>query len=130
MIRSSNLDVPYKTAFTNGSHSSVADVPLEKGGAGAGFGPHELLEAALATCLTISVQMHAAKHGFPLSGVSSEVKIDRSVPGEVALHYTLAFDGPLSKNQIEELRTAAANCPVGKTLSGKITLHPTADERR
>ena len=46
MIRSSSLDVPYRTAFTNGSHAAVADVPREKGGDGQGFGPHELLEAA------------------------------------------------------------------------------------
>lgn len=61
MIRASSLDVPYQTAFTNGTLEAVADVPVEKGGAGRGFGPHELLEAAFATCLTMTAQMYAAE---------------------------------------------------------------------
>lgn len=28
-----------QTAFTNGTHEAVADVPIEKGGEGRGFGP-------------------------------------------------------------------------------------------
>ena len=51
MIQVTSLDLPHQTAFSNGAFNSVADVPLEKGGAGKGFGPHDLLEAALATCL-------------------------------------------------------------------------------
>jgi putative redox protein len=125
MIQSFNLEVPYQVSFTNGSHSGVADVPCEKGGAGRGFGPHELLEAALASCLTMTAQMYAAKHGFPLAGVSSDVRLDRSVPGEVTVQYALTFDGPLSEDQVEQLRTAARECPVGRTLSGKIAIRPT-----
>lgn len=61
MIRSSSLGVPYQTAFTNGAFDAVADVPVENGGGGQGFGPHELLEAALATCLTMTARMSAAE---------------------------------------------------------------------
>src|SRR5947207_15419850 len=104
MIRSSSLDVAYRTAFTNGSHDAVADIPIEKGGAGKGFGPHELLEAAFATCLTMTVQMCAAKHGLPLQAAQCEVRIDRSVPGIVTLNYELAFDGLLTDEQAALLR--------------------------
>ena len=47
MIRSTALDTRFQAVFTNGSFSATADVPMEKGGSGNGFGPHELLEAAL-----------------------------------------------------------------------------------
>lgn len=124
MIRSNSLDVPYQTAFTNGSYAAVADVPVEKGGAGKGFGPHELLEAAFATCLTITVQMYAAEYGFPLEAARCEVRIDRSVPGTVTLNYTLAFDGPLTEEQSARLWEAAGRCPVARTLSGAIALRP------
>jgi len=122
MIRSSSLDVPYRTAFTNGSLDAVADVPVEKGGAGQGFGPHELLEAAFATCLTMTVQMYAAKHGLPLHAARCEVRIDRSVPDAVTLNYALAFDGPLTDEQSARLREAAGRCPVARTLTGAIAL--------
>jgi|SRR5579883_478497 len=124
MIRSSSLAIPYQTTFTNGSHTAIADVPIEKGGAGAGFGPHELLEAALATCLTMTVQMYAAKHGIPLTRAHCEVRIDRSVPNAVALHYCLTFDGVLTDEQSAQLWEAASKCPVGRTLTGAIALQP------
>ena len=130
MIRSSSLGVPYQTAFTNGSHEALADVPVEKGGAGIGFGPHELLEAAFATCLTMTVQMYAAKHGLPLEGATCEVRIDRSVPNAVVLNYDLTFDGPLTDEQSARLREAASRCPVAKTLTGTIALQPTQDGSR
>ena len=124
MIRSSSLGVPYQMAFTNGSHDAVADVPVEKGGAGKGFGPHELLEAAFATCLTMTVQMYAAKHGLPLVGAQCQVRIDRSVPDAVTLNYSLTFDGPLTDEQSAQLREAASKCPVARTLTGSIALRP------
>ncbi len=124
MIRATSLAVPYQTAFTNGSNHAVADVPVEKGGAGQGFGPHELLEAAFATCLTMTVQMCAAKHELPLLGVQCEVRMDRSVPNTVTLNYSLTFDGPLSDVQDAQLREAASRCPVARTLSGTIALQP------
>ena len=122
MIRASSLDCPYRTAFTNGTHSGVADLPLEKGGVGKGFGPHELLEAAFATCLTMTVQMYAAKHELPLSRVDCEVRIDRSIPNAVILHYGLTLEGPLTEEQTEQLWDAASRCPVARTLTGSIAL--------
>ena len=128
MIRSTGLGIPYQTAFSNGTISAVADVPLEKGGGGLGFGPHDLLEAAYATCLTMTVQMSAAKHGFPLRGVQCEVRLDRTVPNVVTFKYALTFDGPLTAEQSAKLRDAATRCPVGKTLSGVIHLQPSTAE--
>jgi putative redox protein len=122
MIRSSGLESRYQASFTNGSDTATADVPVEKGGAGQGFGPHHLLEAALATCLTMTARMYADDHGLPLAGVRSEVRIDRSVPGEAALNYSIEFDGELSGEQVRRLREAVSRCPVAKTLTGKLVL--------
>src|SRR3954468_21125485 len=99
MIQSSLRGTPHQVAFTNGDHSAVADIPREKGGAGRGFGPHELLEAALATCMTSTVQKYAAEPHFPLASAAAEVRIDRTHPPEVALVYFLTLGGPLSEDQ-------------------------------
>jgi putative redox protein len=128
MIRSTSLDTPYQTPFTNGSHSGIADIPIEKGGAGQGLGPHELLEAALATCVAITVRLSAAKHGFPLESLVCEVRLDRSNPDAVALNYDLSLNGPLSEEQIAHLRRAASRCPVTKTLTGGLTVRATGSE--
>jgi len=50
MIQASSQPERYRTAFTNGGQTALADTTADKGGGGAGFRPHELLEAALASC--------------------------------------------------------------------------------
>lgn len=129
MIRSASSATPYRTEFTNGTHAATADVPVEKGGAGRGFGPHELLEAALATCMTISVEKAARTHGFPLAAVACEVRIDRSFPGTVTLNYHLTLDGPLTAEQRAALNEAARDCPVGRTLTGAIAVRPAGSDK-
>ncbi len=120
MIRARSLGVPHRVEFTNGETTAVADVPKGKGGAGCGFGPHELVEAALATCLTISVEKCAAEHGIPLESVEAEVRLDRSLHSEVRLIYSLAFRGAITEEQRDLLKAAAAQCPVQRTLAGTI----------
>jgi putative redox protein len=129
MIQCSSQGDSYQATFSNGGHTSAADVPREKGGEGRGFGPHELLEAALATCMTISVRKCAAKHELLLVGVSTEVSIDRSLPGKVALQYSLKLDGGLRDDQIEQLWEAARDCSVARTLSRAIALKPVRQSR-
>ena len=121
MIRSHSLDIPHRVAFSNGGHSAHADLPKEKGGAGSGFGPHDLLEAALATCMTITVAMYAAKHGIPLESAAAEVRLDRTDPDAVAVIYSLTFEGALTEAHREALRVAASKCPVQRTLTGRTT---------
>lgn len=121
LIQAKNLVEPYQTAFSNGTYESIADVSIAKGGGGLGFGPHELLEAALATCVTMTVQMAAQKHGFPLEGAQCTARLDRSQPERIQLHYTLTLDGPaLRPEQHAALHASAARCPVAQTLSGGI----------
>lgn len=122
MIKSSTLDVPFQIAFTNGVHAGVADLPIVKGGAGAGFGPHELLEAALATCLVMTARMYAEKNRLPLASASCEVLIDRSAVDSVVLGYVLLVEGDLTTEQKRQIQEAAARCPVARTLTGQINL--------
>jgi putative redox protein len=124
MIRASSLDPPFQIAFTSGSQSAVSDLPRGKGGSGLGFGPHELLEAALATCLTMTVRMHAEKQNLPLTAVNCDVRIDRSALPKVTLAYALTIEGPLTAEQADQLREAASKCPVAQTLTGVIALQP------
>lgn len=124
MIRATSDGVPYRVTFTDGRFAATSDTTAEKGGGDAGFGPHELLEAALATCLTITLEKTARQHGIPLERAGAAVRLDRGRPGEPVLTYELEMHGPLSDEQRQKLTEAAANCPVGKTLTGKVSVHP------
>jgi putative redox protein len=111
----------FETWFTNGKHLGHCDAPLDKGGGDFGFNPHELLEAALAGCLNIWLRMYAVDHRLPLTGIMTEVALERQTPGEARFHYTLELKGPLNKTQRRELAQAASSCPVHQTLAGKIS---------
>jgi putative redox protein len=112
-----------RVTFANGEVTAVADTLKEKGGADGAFRPHELLEAALATCITISLQTYARQHDLPLQRATARVRLDRSQQGEAALHCDVQLDGPLSAEQREKLLAVARNCPVRQTLGRRLTFH-------
>lgn len=128
MIRASCHALSYQASFTNGLQEAVADLPTSKGGEGQGFGPHELLEAALATCMTITVKLCARKTDIDLQSVSCVVQLDRSTPDVVKATYQLTLEGTITQEQASMLCDAASNCPVAKTLAKAITIHPLSSQ--
>jgi len=122
MITCNNESVQYQTTFSNGTHSALSDTTEDKGGNNTGFRPHELLEAALATCLNMHVRMYANTHRYPLEGIKTTVVLDRSHQDEVKFMYAIGLNGPLSSEQKERLYHIANTCPVHKTLSKVITI--------
>lgn len=120
MIVSTSESPRYRTRFSDGTHDGLADTTNDKGGGHEGFRPHELLEAALATCVNMTVRIYAEYHGIPLAGVTTRVKLDSSTPDEATFHYEVEFDGDLTSEQKEKLLRAANACPVHRTLAKRI----------
>ena len=120
MITTSSLVEEYRATASNGRVEVPIDAPAGKGGQGAGFGAHELLEAALAACLNMAVRMHARKEGIPLDGVRTSVRIERPDEGTVRFVQEIHFDGDLREEHRAALLHAAAVCPVRQTLSRRI----------
>ncbi len=120
MIHTTSDSPRYCTRFSNGTHEALADTTADKGGSCGGFRPHDLLEAALATCVNMTMRMFADHHGIPLRGVETKVELDRAQPDEVVFRYAVTLDGELTAEQRDKLLYAAAACPVRRTLSKKI----------
>jgi putative redox protein len=117
MIRTESLPEKYGTRFTNGEQIAFSDTTPEKGGGGQGFRPHELLEAALADCMNMTLRMQAEKRGIPLSGVSVTVMLDRTPSEGPVFQYRVDLGESLSGEDKEMLLAALENCPVRSTLS-------------
>jgi len=117
VIQSKSHPTKFKTVFTNGEHVSASDTTPDKGGANSGFRPHELLEAALANCMNMTLRMTAEKHGISLSAVSVAVSLNRSNPEAPVFEYRTEFDGDISEAQKERLLSALETCPVRNTLA-------------
>ncbi len=120
MIQAKSKTPKFSTELSTHTHAILSDVPSDKGGGDAGMGPHELLEAALASCMQITIQMGAAKYGFNPGLTWCEVALDRSVPEKSTFVYKLHLDPILGTEQCEHIRRFASKCPVRKTLSAEI----------
>ena len=92
-----------------------------KGGQGAGFGPHELLEASLACCVNMWIRMQADQLGIPVGPIAVTVSLKRDLPQEALYEYTVKLEGALSEDQRATLLQAADNCPVRRTLLKKLS---------
>jgi putative redox protein len=117
MIRADSQPARFKVRFTNGSVMSASDATTDKGGANDGFRPHELLEAALASCMNMTLRMAAERHAIPLVRASTTVTLDRGRPDKPVFKYAIELVGDLSETQKQALLSALTTCPVRKTLS-------------
>jgi len=121
MITTHSQAAPYRVHFTNGHQQADADVLPHKGGQGAGFGPHELMEASFACCINMWIRMQADTLGLPVGSISVAADLEREHPNEARFHYTVELGGSLSPAQKTTLLEAADNCPVRRTLLKKLS---------
>ena len=116
------LSPRWQVRYTAGNHSAVADTHKQGVGGTAGLRPHELLEAALATCMTITVRMALAERGLPDDEVSVSVEVVRE-PAATTFRYELALPTALEPER-EFLRGRLEHSPVRTTLSQPIRFLP------
>ena len=99
----------------DGNHRLITDAPESLGGDGSAPAPHELLPAALASCISTTLVMYARTKKWDLGEVSVDVDYDhRSTPRrfEIAIH----LGGRLSDEQLERLEKVAASCPLRRSI--------------
>ena len=129
MITTQSKEPRYLVQFTNGTQQAGADVLPIKGGQGAGFGPHELMEAALATCINMWIRMQADKLGIPAGPIGVTVTLQRDHPEEAVYEYSIELPKELSEDQWATLLDAADNCPVRRTLLKRALFRKREHER-
>src|SRR5688572_31619107 len=110
MITTQSQGARYLVQFTNGTQVAMADVIPIKGGQGAGFGPHELMEASLATCINMWIRMQADKNSISVGAISVSVSLKRDDPEERIFEYTVDIDGALSDQERATLLQLADDC--------------------
>jgi len=101
------------------NHGIAIDASPAAGGDDAGPEPHDLYDAALGACKTLTVLVYAKRKGIPVDDI--EVTIDRDDSGErqgvYKLRAALRVTGDLSEAQRDELMRVAAKCPVHKLMT-------------
>ncbi|MGH3127737.1 MAG: OsmC family protein [Gaiellaceae bacterium] len=103
----------------DGQHRLITDEPQRLGGDGSGPAPHELFPAALAACVSTTLQMYARTKCWDLGEVSVEVDYDNhSTPRRFEIAVRLG--GDLSAAQLERLEKVARSCPLRRSLEAGI----------
>ncbi|TCL56031.1 putative redox protein [Hydrogenispora ethanolica] len=120
MVKATPVGEPYSCLITDATHQLIADTTSDKGGNDNGFRPHELLEAALASCLTISLRMYLENQGIKIDSCSVTVELDRSNPDKTVFRKKVELNGAISESDRKRIEAVLASCPVQKTLSKEL----------
>ncbi|MFK0294909.1 OsmC family protein [Streptomyces sp. NPDC090442] len=122
MIETAALPTPWQVRFRAGDNEGLADTL--KGGVGGttGMRPHELLEASLATCMTISARMALAELGATEAEVSVRVHLEREETA-TRFRYELLLAPELEAHRPAVLERLACS-PVRTTLSKPLSFDP------
>jgi putative redox protein len=101
------------------SHEITADEGPAAGGQDSGPSPHDLFDAALATCKSMTAIWYARRRGYPLERVEAHVERDDSAErsGVYRLRVHVELLGPLSDGQRADIHRAIQSCPVHKLMT-------------
>ena len=83
--------------------------------------PHDLLDAALAACTTLTLQLYAKRKGIEVGSLRVEVTHTQEA-GVYRMQRSIAVGAPISDEQRAALLRIAEACPVHKTLTGEIAI--------
>jgi putative redox protein len=99
----------------DGQHHLVTDEPEAVGGDGSAPSPHELLPAALASCISTVLVMYGRTKGWDLGDVDVDVEYDNaSTPRHFDVR--ISFTGDLTEEQLRRLEKVAETCPVRRAM--------------
>src|SRR5512142_305770 len=123
MVEATALPVPYQTSFRVGELEGLADTVKDGVGGSTGMRPHDLLAAALATCMSMTARMVAERAGLQNLQVSVRVEVERE-EDETRFRYAVELDPALDGGVRAVVLAAVERCPVRRTLSRPIAFLP------
>jgi putative redox protein len=111
-----------QSVLIDGRHRLLTDEPEHLGGTGLGPAPHELLPAALASCISLTLVTYARTKGWDLGIVSVDVVYDNtSSPRWFDVSIDVEHD--LDDEQLARLEKVARACPLRRSLETGFEFH-------
>ena len=138
-VRVESGSVNYAQNISIGPHLLHADEPADIGGNDAGPNAYELLLAALGACVSITLQMYAARKQWPLHAVRVEVSHEKALAdgnrdGEARIEMVdrisvrVSLGGDLSEHQLDRLVQIAERCPIHRMLVPQVQIQTTRND--
>lgn len=122
-IQSTKRSSTFAFEIKAGAFTIKTDVPEKLGGEDTAPDPHQYLEAALAGCTAITVQMYAKRKNIPLDYSDVSIKITSEGSSNEILRVIKFVGADLTEEHKKSLLFIADKCPIHKLLSAgaKIT---------
>jgi len=116
-----------------GRHVIRADEPVAAGGMDSGLSPYDLVLAGLGACTSMTIRMYADLKGFPLEGMTVELRHEKIHATDCAdcetregkvdrIERLIRLEGPLSEEQRVKLLEISNKCPVHRTLHSEVDI--------
>jgi putative redox protein len=100
----------------DGRHIVFTDEPESLGGTDTAPTPHELLPAALASCISTMMSLYANTRGWDVDGLAVTVEYDhKSSPRRFEIEIRLPAS--LSDDQLARLAAVAETCPIRRSIA-------------
>ncbi len=106
---------------TIGPHAFLSDAPVASGGDDLGPDPHDLIDAALASCTALTLHLYARRKGWALVDAIVRVSHDER-EGVYSMRRDIKLIGTLSADERARLLEIAEKCPVHRTLTGSFRI--------
>ena len=111
-----------QNVLIGGRHQLVTDEPERLGGTDLGPAPHELLPAALASCISLTLVTYARTKSWDIGEVAIDVVYDnKSTPRRFDIWVSVG--GVVDDDQLERLEKVAAACPLRRALETGFEFH-------
>ena len=113
------------------THEFISDVAQNEGGEDLGPSPHDLYDAALASCKALTLMWYAKKKNIAISHIDTRVERDDSKErqGVYQLRTTLIVKGNFTDEEFAQISAVAEKCPVHKLMTSVTTEITTKVER-
>jgi len=123
----------FTTDIMAGRHGMMADESEDVGGNDFGPSPYEMLNASLAACTAMTLQMYARRKKWDLQDVQVHLSFKRSYKEDCehcdkndrrleTFDREIEIKGNLDEAQVSRLMEIANRCPVHRTLQASATI--------
>jgi putative redox protein len=110
----------------NGRHVLVTDEPEETGGTDMGPAPHELLPAALASCISTMLSLYAKSRGMHIGDIRVDVEYEPESTPRV-LDVTICLPETVPDDLLMRLRRIVQTCPVKQAFEAGFVIHESVE---